>query len=284
MYHSRSGPTKQDMQVAISGLEPFKMPFREFQFYEARRWRRQHVWLRHGLKSKAMLPTLAASITIHRITGTTPTTPFQGFVPAGGKVAEALPFTIKLVDQGTLQLEAAFSPQQQYRLTVSPSNLVLDGFDLPLEGSVSNFIMSPAGDVYLSPKTSAVFQDLVGSDGEAGDWIILSRGKNEFCPYNAGCDRMKSSAAPVTPKTLASALAGYFDYSRSAFDTRFPSTSSVVASGSDKVELLSLWEASDTFHGTYLRSTHCQTRVVYSLRFQTRVVYSLTAPLRPFVA
>jgi hypothetical protein len=257
-YHSRSGPAKQDMEVSISGLEPFKMPFREFQFYEGRRWRRQNVWLRHGLKSEAMLPKLAASITIHRITGT-PTAEFNGFVPTGGKVAEALPFTVKLVDPGTLQLEAAFSPQQHYRLTVSPSNLVLDGFDLPLEGSVSNFIMSPAGDVYLSPKTAAVFQDLVGSDDdEAGDWIILSRGKNVFCRYNAynsgGCayDPVRSSAALVTPKTLASALGGYFDYSRSAFDTNFRSTSSVVASGSDDVELLSLWEASDTFHGTCL--------------------------------
>lgn len=69
-YHSRCGATQQENAYAISGLRPFRFPFRQA-VIPATTWgrfepraSRYDLWLRHGLDPSVALPDLQAAITI----------------------------------------------------------------------------------------------------------------------------------------------------------------------------------------------------------------------------
>jgi hypothetical protein len=153
------------------GLMPFRIPFEDFR-YQRPSWRRQNLWLRHGLAPsetpEVMLAALGAAISIDRMTG--------GI--KNGEVVEGVPFSFKLVNNATAQIEAPFEPKQWYKITVAASTSIRDGFGQPLETSTAQFQMEDAPPMWLQPQEFGLFQDFVGPDG-GGQWSIISRGKHE---------------------------------------------------------------------------------------------------------
>ncbi len=52
-----------------------------------------------------------------------------------------VPFTLKLVHNATLQIEAPFEPKKWYRIHVMASDRIRDGYGLPLAKSAAHFQM-----------------------------------------------------------------------------------------------------------------------------------------------
>lgn len=130
-FHAAAGLTHTRQAVTISGLVPFRFPFRNAGMLRAK-YRRYKLWARHGLAPG----TSAADLL-----------PYVSLMQGGA----AVPFTLTRRAAAVLELHASFEPSVQYTLSISASDAVRDGFGLPLRASSLTYTTSSLDSFFLLP-------------------------------------------------------------------------------------------------------------------------------------
>ena len=167
-----AGRTRRALAVSLSGLCPFALPFRREPSSSAAagmaairgfpnkglsasrvapapipvdlanvRYRRLHLWLRHGLGRSITAAELLGQL---RLTSESPGT--------GGGAGALVGLSGRLLSPSVLLLEAALQPNTSYALRVAASTRVIDGFGLPLQAASFTFqTAGPLSPLFLFP-------------------------------------------------------------------------------------------------------------------------------------
>jgi hypothetical protein len=166
-FHEAAGRTRRALAVSLSGLCPFALPFRREPSSSAAagmaavralrasrvapaptpvdlanvRYRRLHLWLRHGLGRSITAAELLGQL---RLTSESPGT--------GGGAGALIGLSGRLLSPSVLLLEAALQPNTSYALRVAASTRVVDGFGLPLQAASFTFqTVGPLSPLFLFP-------------------------------------------------------------------------------------------------------------------------------------
>ena len=171
-FHEGAGRTRRALAVSLSGLCPFALPFRREPSSSAAagmaairgfpnkglsasrvapapipvdlanvRYRRLHLWLRHGLGRSITAAELLGQL---RLTSESPGT--------GGGAGALVGLSGRLLSPSVLLLEAALQPNTSYALRVAASTRVIDGFGLPLQAASFTFqTAGPLSPLFLFP-------------------------------------------------------------------------------------------------------------------------------------
>lgn len=169
-FHEGAGRTRRALAVSLSGLCPFALPFRREPSSSAAagmaairgfpnkglsasrvapapipvdlanvRYRRLHLWLRHGLGRSITAAELLGQL---RLTSESP----------GGGAGALVGLSGRLLSPSVLLLEAALQPNTSYALRVAASTRVIDGFGLPLQAASFTFqTAGPLSPLFLFP-------------------------------------------------------------------------------------------------------------------------------------
>ncbi|GMH40866.1 hypothetical protein BSKO_08770 [Bryopsis sp. KO-2023] len=119
-YSKNAGSLNVRTEVFFGGLREFKIPFVELganQAYNVDN-RALAMWLPHGLSEATKLSDLKKEISVTALS-----------------TGRKLPFELEVVKRSILRLTTPLEPDQSYRIVVSSSSRVKDGFGLELKGS-----------------------------------------------------------------------------------------------------------------------------------------------------
>ena len=169
-YHTLCGSTQQEHALTISGLRPFRFPFRQAAIPEQEwsrfepRASRYDLWLPHGLDSSTTLEQLQSAI----------------------DVSPAVDVRMVRHSLSVIRMEPAsdgsgFQPDVRYTITVAASSDILDGFGLPLESSSSIFeTAEPTGMFFEAGSWDSSAAVFPSHDPLTTSWDAVAKG-NSHC-------------------------------------------------------------------------------------------------------
>ncbi|KAG1668837.1 hypothetical protein FOA52_004932 [Chlamydomonas sp. UWO 241] len=242
-YNSLSGPLRKQVSVVFYGLRRFTVPFKQdFQetrdrngnVYSGVTFRRLNLWLPHGLHPDTPISDLAQQITICLVAN--PSDPQSS--------CKELEFELVLTTPGEARMTVpALQPDSFYRVTVSASAGVLDGFGLPLEASKQAFWTTAPASYFTGPSfnSNVALFELPASSATIIPWPVLAssidaRSDSDTQSVASWAFRLTDDASA---RTLASLVFG--DYNTYVPDVLGKPTSEVTRSvGSTGPEQLSL--------------------------------------------
>mmetsp|Transcript_41158 Transcript_41158/g.132449 ORF Transcript_41158/g.132449 Transcript_41158/m.132449 type:complete len:2416 (-) Transcript_41158:30-7277(-) len=206
-YSKLAGKVGQEQSVELSGLMPFSFSFwfrtppKEDWRNRKFRYRRYHMYLRHGLESNVDLETQMAAL--------------KSAISLVDDSGRGLRFDLSLKNNATLQLQSAeLQPNSDYTISVAASSGVKDGFGQALQASSMTFTTADGPDTFLQPQDSpAYFRSF------PLDWKVLSAGDgNSWCSNDSPVPGMPCSrhpyevnAWPVSVRNIVAALAQRFN-------------------------------------------------------------------------
>ncbi|KAG1668836.1 hypothetical protein FOA52_004931 [Chlamydomonas sp. UWO 241] len=243
MYNSLSGPLRKQVSVVFYGLRRFTVPLKQdFQethdsngnVYSGVTFRRLDLWLPHGLHPDMPISDLAQQITICLVAN-----------PSNSQSScKELEFELVLTTPGEARMTVpALQPDSFYRVTVSASAGVLDGFGLPLEASKQAFWTTAPASYFTGPSfnSNVALFELPASSATIIPWPVLAssidaRSDSDTQSVASWAFRLTDDASA---RTLASLVFG--DYNTYVPDVLGKPTSEVTRSvGSTGPEQLSL--------------------------------------------
>ncbi|GIL54024.1 hypothetical protein Vafri_9574 [Volvox africanus] len=162
-YHALAGPLQQELNLTVTGLQPFKLPFIET--YGRRsdfgtRYRRLDMWLPHGLSPDTTPQALAARISLCLVGGW-----------------PCLPFNFSLLSRGRARITVpSLKSKMQYSISVAADPQVKDGFG---QGLVAADLTFWTRDLYYSfnaPVLNNVLGVLEAGVDTLAAWPFITRG------------------------------------------------------------------------------------------------------------
>ena len=163
-FNGDGSVTRAPLSAPLSGLVPFTIPF--YDWSPTPSYRRHRMWLRHALAPDADLARLAAAFSL----------------------SPPLPLALTRPAPDVLQLQANYSGDVKYTLSVAADASIKDGFGLPLlaaeltftTAALNPFAIQPSRQGYSGSKHARF--DPVASEGEPpANWPHLQRGPAPLC-------------------------------------------------------------------------------------------------------
>ncbi|GIL86136.1 hypothetical protein Vretimale_13856 [Volvox reticuliferus] len=164
-YHALAGPLQTELNLTVTGLEPFRVPFAEFYSQDidsGTRYRRLDMWLPHGLSPDTTPQAFAARISLCRVSG-------GACLP--------VPFNFSLVFRARARISIpSLAIRSQYRISVAADPLVKDGFG---QGLVASTLTFWTNDVFYSfnpPGINNALAVLEAGVDTLTAWPFITRG------------------------------------------------------------------------------------------------------------
>jgi hypothetical protein len=179
LYSAKAGKSGTELTLKLSGLVPFTFPFRwqTLQSYSQIKYRRLNLYLRHGLSADTANDMNAAMQSLKDATSLEETDE-KGVVKAA--VAK-LDYSYKYISKSKVQLQCSrLEPEKIYKISISGSTQVKDGFKQNLEASSMVFKTRGLNPVFLAAHTSPAVVFTSFTDQKSGGFKLLERGRKEI--------------------------------------------------------------------------------------------------------